>query len=732
MGRVRAILLATAGRGTCAIHAGSCRIRLTELRAKVEIDYPCTHSRLGGRVSSASTATGTARGSGELARWAIAAAVMVAVLEVSSFLVIAAHVPSSKELPTSNAASTPYSVTRTIAAQQVEAARASLNTSNPTWSEIDSGASPSARAYTSMVYDARSGTVLLFGGETGSGTALGDTWAYSGGLWTPLSPHVSPPARWGSAMAYDSADGYVVLYGGFNGTATLSDTWKFVDNSWAKLTPTVKPGPLVFASIAMDAATGYVVLFGGHTGNVSPSDKTWEFKAGQWTELKSSRHPAARWMASMAYDAASSKVVLFGGFNATQHVFGDTWTFAAGVWKNVTPSSSPPAAAEASMSYQFSTGSVVLFGGYNGSQTNADTWVFAGSTWTKISSEFAPTAREGSAMADGTNSSSPILFGGISRSGTSLGDTWSINGTVWSRPPVPLPVARVNEMMAYDQADGYVLLFGGTQNGALFGDTWKFSAGVWTELHPTVSPSARDEGAMTYDAADGYVLLFGGHNYSDWLQDTWSFVGGQWSQIQIPYGNPVPDGRGYASIAYDAEDGYVVLFGGYNSTIAGDRLGDTWTYVGGVWSEISSGGGPAPRFDAEMTYDSEDGYVLLFSGFDRVIGARWVGFPDTWSFAAGTWTNVTSALTADAPEKGLAGLVDDTYEGYPVLWGGSVNSSAYSGLSTWVYTGSSWVKLTTNDNPPQNSGFGMAFDPILSEIVLFGNGGATWVYESPA
>jgi hypothetical protein len=665
--------------------------------------------------------------------WAAAIAVVIAAVEIASLVVGGLPIAAPHGSPTAPTAS-PQSAVRSAGETELSAARVSLSGgSGPgeVWTSLDYSP-PSTRAYSAMVYDPSDGYVLLFGGESQSGKALNDTWTYSGGRWTQLEPTVAPAPRWGAAMAFDAADGYVVLYGGFNGTTVLSDTWKYLDGKWTALSPKHRPSPLTFASMASDTAAGYVVLFGGYNSTAGASGSTWEFRAGAWTQLKPAKHPLGRWMASFAYVPSDGKDLLFGGYNSTYAVLGDTWTFDNGTWTEVTPALSPSPRAGAAMAYQASGTDLVLFGGYNGTTYLSDTWVYYGSMWTKVSSAFHPADRVGAAMADGSNFTSPVLFGGVSRSGTLLDDTWNISGTVWTHVIVPLPVARANTMMAYDQADGYVVLFGGITPGyALLGDTWEFSGGIWTLLHPSVSPSARDEAVMTFDAADGYILLFGGHNNSGWLHDTWSFVGGQWTQVRIPAGNPVPDGRGYASMTYDAADGYVVLFGGYNTSIAGDLLGDTWTYLAGVWTQLSPSPAPSPRLMAQMTYDSEDGYVLLFGGFDYYDSAArtYLGYPDTWMFSAGVWTNLTASLTASPPIKGNAGFVDDTYDGYPVLWGGLVNSTSDSGLSTWVYTGGGWAKLSAVGNPSGDSyGMGIAFYPPENEIVMFGNGGVTWVF----
>jgi hypothetical protein len=100
-----------------------------------------------------------------------------------------------------------------------------LATSQPVlnWAKQSPTASPSARDYASIAYDAATGNVVLFGGH-GSGV-LGDTWVWDGSAWTQQHPAASPPARWGAAMAYDAATGNVVLFSGFAVHNVPRDTW---------------------------------------------------------------------------------------------------------------------------------------------------------------------------------------------------------------------------------------------------------------------------------------------------------------------------------------------------------------------------------------------------------------------------------------------------------------------------------------------------------------------------
>jgi hypothetical protein len=82
--------------------------------------------------------------------------------------------------------------------------------------------------------------------------------------------------------------------------------------------------------------------------------------------------------------------------------------------------------------------------------------------------------------------------------------------------------------MAYDAATGDIVLFGGVNvisgTGHTSGDTWTWNGSAWTKQHPATSPPARGAAAMTYDAATGDIVLFGGlARRGTALHDTWTW-----------------------------------------------------------------------------------------------------------------------------------------------------------------------------------------------------------------
>jgi hypothetical protein len=141
-----------------------------------------------------------------------------------------------------------------------------------TWAKQAPAAHPSARADTSMAYDAATSTVVLFGG--GGRRVLADTWAWNGTTWAKQHPAIHPRALSGASMVYDAATSTVVLFGGGGNGRLLSDTWTWNGTTWAKQHPAHRPPGRIETTMAYDAATSTVVLFGGLGGLKKLSD-TW-------------------------------------------------------------------------------------------------------------------------------------------------------------------------------------------------------------------------------------------------------------------------------------------------------------------------------------------------------------------------------------------------------------------------------------------------------------------------
>jgi len=271
------------------------------------------------------------------------------------------------------------------------------------------------------------------------------------------------------------------------------------------------------------------------------------------------------------------------------------------------------------MVYDTATQSIVLFGGNvnNGSTAYGDTWIFTRTAgWSQLFPATSPSPRSGSGFAYDPLTKTVVLFAGFAGDGSALDDTWTWDGTTWTQqfPPVSPPARGFNtDQMAFDNATGTAVLFGGYTPDGFLGDTWVWNgvAKTWTQQFPATSPSPR-ETSLAYDQATRQVILFGGGNEGGtFLDDTWTWDGITWTQ-RFPASSPSP--RANQSIAYDANPGEIVLFGGY-SNVGGEALNDTWTWNGTTWSQLQTSFTPKGRYGSAMYYDPYFDGLVLFGGY---------------------------------------------------------------------------------------------------------------------
>ncbi|MCI4325639.1 MAG: hypothetical protein L3K00_07160 [Thermoplasmata archaeon] len=316
------------------------------------------------------------------------------------------------------------------------------------------------------------------------------------------------------------------------------------------------------------------------------------------------------------------------------------------------------------------------------------------------------------------------------------------------------PNETMGMAMTYDAADGYVLAVSlnasSGLNNSTYGPnemTWKFAAGNWSLIATTGQVPATLGPGLVYDVRDGYVLLYGGRLMATLpaplTNQTWSYLGGTWTNLSRN-GTTVPTAVDLPNLVFDAYDDYVLLYDEFGlSASPNGSLWTTWSYAAGNWTNLTATAGPAPpSFFGSMAYDARDQCVLYFGGetlSDELTNA-------TWTFHGGAWTNVTSSVV-NAPSGRIAfGLTYDTVRHEVLLYGGLVqlyvsNLSEY-GTDTWSYANGTWTLLSTNGsvynpqgwNPPQ---LDMVYDPADNETVLFGANltassptAVTWTFSS--
>ncbi|MCI4328039.1 MAG: hypothetical protein L3J86_00515 [Thermoplasmata archaeon] len=588
---------------------------------------------------------------------------------------------------------------------------------------------PPPRAGASMLYDPTLGEIILFGGggslPGGRSYILNDTWTYHAGTWTNRTGSfgAAPEPREFAGFAYDPNDSVDVLFGGLGRTGMAGGTWELSSGGWSNVTSlqTGSPSLEAIPTMAEDGTDGSVVLFGDGNQTQSRGNETWEFTGNRWANVTGSvgSAPPARVDGGAAMDSTGGGVVLFGGYGAGSPLplgLADTWRFVHGSWTRLSTGTPNPEDRVYEETSDNPGGSGILVSGgsdYFNLTFYTDTWSFGAGHWTLVSEGNSPNPRSGPSMAYDSTTGQVILFGG-----SGLNDTWSFSHGQWSLlHPARAPSGRFLATLADDPADSELVLFGGesitggTRLISILNDTWVWANGSWTNITATAQgPPARTLAASAYDSTAQDVVLYGGLDAVGDFYDTWTFHGGRWSAA--PTNTTVPRGSVGVALANDPSDSGVVLFGGESSAakkcplrIGLNLCQETWTFSGGNWTNRTASSAPPPRWDAGMVYDASYGTDLLYGG------QGWGCHPipngsscapnlenDTWSYAAGHWTNLSGGL-GTPPDGGVGpAFAYDGTDGAAILYG------SMDGELSNVASGSWWSLTAGTSSGPVSVG----------------------------
>jgi hypothetical protein len=298
----------------------------------------------------------------------------------------------------------------------------------------------------------------------------------------------------------------------------------------------------------------------------------------------------------------------------------------------------------------------------------------------------------------------------------------------WTQVPCSGPSARRGLALAYDEARGVTVLFGGEDETALSGETWEFDGSVWS-LVATTGPAPRRQHVLVYDAVRHVVVLFGGYGAggeSAPYGDTWTWNGSQWTDM-----TPVlsPSARYYTGAAFDAQHSVIVLFSGVH---AGGSADDTWEWDGTTWVQRVPVHSPGLRIYHAMAYDGTRSAIVLFGGYgvSGVPGAR----GDTWEWNGDDWALLSTSGPAPRILPAMAGAGS---RGVVVLFGGILSDFTSCSNETWKWNGVDWEQCTPLVSPPGRYYHGLAYDTVHDTPVLFGGRactpviyGDTWTWIS--
>ena len=228
------------------------------------------------------------------------------------------------------------------------------------------------------------------------------------------------------------------------------------------------------------------------------------------------------------------------------------------------------------------------------------------------------------------------------------------------------------------------------------------------------SPPASAYSSMVYDAADGYGLLFGGLSGTSVLGYTWLYENWTWVNISASIKVP-PSPRYGAAMDFDTDLGEVILFGGQSA--AGQMLGDTWSFQAGTWTNLSGSIGkpPGPRSGASFAYDPLDKYSVLFGGNNSTAALN-----DTWIFESGLWHPLTPS--SYPPARMQATFDWDSSDSEMVLFGGSASPCCGAFGDTWTFARGNWTKsaVAGANSPEARVDAAATTDPDVAGLLVYG------------
>ncbi|HEV2450229.1 MAG TPA: PKD domain-containing protein [Thermoplasmata archaeon] len=321
----------------------------------------------------------------------------------------------------------------------------------------------------------------------------------------------------------------------------------------------------------------------------------------------------------------------------------------------------------------------------------------------------------------------------------------SPGGFEWSDLTAQLSVApspRTAESIAWDPADGYALMFGGENSASVvLSDTWSFSNGTWTNLTAgiTGAPPPLLVAGLAYDPSDHEMVLFGGQNHTGVvLTQTWAYHARTWTNLTGTTGATPPAGL-LSGMATDTAASDVVLFGG-QSPASGAWGTDTWTFKAGTWTNITaSANAPAGHlFYPTASDDPAIAGVSLYAVYPAGTGID----AATLQFTGGSWHNLSGVVSGDSgslilAEGGYLAPLGAVAEVSTEIWNASFSTTF--GVHTAEYSNQTWTNVTSPAGGPPDLGILAGVGDLPNDLGLLGFGGITvagisgqtWVLTAP-
>jgi MYXO-CTERM domain-containing protein len=274
-----------------------------------------------------------------------------------------------------------------------------------------------------------------------------------------------------------------------------------------------------------------------------------------------------------------------------------------------------------------------------------------------------------------------------------------------------------------------------TAGGMFRQDLWEWNAatGRWSDRTPVGDkPEPRAYAAMAYDADRGRVLLFGGRAQTGFaFEDTWEWNGAAGTWLDRTTAGPRPPARYLHAMGYDRKRKQVALVGGGAGTPTMDgrpahALGDLWLLdpASGAWTGFNPGTAPGARSGTGLAWDAAREKLVLFGGLEKLDAtATETPKQDVWEWdgGAGAWTERTMSGSKPTARYGFA-MGYDVDRARVVVFGGSNISGPDPRDDTWEWDGATgtWTARAASPRPVGRVAATLVHDRGNRRTLLFG------------
>ena len=300
------------------------------------------------------------------------------------------------------------------------------------------GPGPSARDGHTWTVDPSSGLAYLFGGRNDK-SALGDLWVYdlAADAWRQSHPEgPSPAARFGHVAAWVDGVGLVVFAGQTGSSSLLGDMWAYDPDAdhWSELrSPGVRPAARTRSCAAVGTDGRIWISHGASKGSVDLTD-TWAYDpaADRWSvETPKGTLPVAR-SGHRCWWTADGRLALYAGETTDGATLDDLWTLGSPggpgtAWRRTDGSKTIPRslpAIDGDGDRIVVVGGVGTGGAYLSDIVTFDAKTLAASAVAQAGE--APAGRSSAALVDDPAAERLLLFGGLDGSGA-LDELWQLD-----------------------------------------------------------------------------------------------------------------------------------------------------------------------------------------------------------------------------------------------------------------------------------------------------------------